>query len=128
MQKFSMSRPAEVEEFCRSFLLGTNYQHLYKLMGERSVELDSIDVHLFAADNFNEVFQNICGSLFAQRPASNSYILALLGFAVNIDRRLKGKEWYAVDAMISSLTWALLNVNFNIKNVDFWIYVRYYGL
>ena len=113
-----MSRPAEIEEFCRSFLLGTNYQHLHEIIGECDEQFNSIDIHLFEAVFFNETFKMICRSLFAKRPASNAYVLALLGFAVNIDSRLKGTEWYTVDAMISSLTQVLLDVNFNINQVQ----------
>ena len=113
-----MSRPAEIEEFCRSFLLGTNYQHLHEIIGEYDEQFNSIDIHLFEAVFFNETFKMICRSLFAKRPASNAYVLALLGFAVNIDSRLKGTEWYTVDAMISSLTQVLLDVNFNINQVQ----------
>ena len=107
-----MSR-TEIEHFCRGFLLDGNYCHLHKIVAEYDEELlCSIDIE-FTANNFDTTFQAICRSLFAIRPVTTAYVLAVLGFAMNIDNRLKHLSWYRSDEMIVSLTSVLVDVKFD---------------
>ena len=110
----------EIERFCRDLLLldkeggGGKYQHLQKIITEYDAQLSySIEIHIFTVDNFDTVFRGICRRLFETRPASTTYVLALLSFAVHIDKRLKDISWYKTDMTISVLTRVLVHINFN---------------
>ena len=110
-----MSR-TEIEHFCRGFLLYGNYYHLHKIVAEYDEQLlCSIDTELFTANNFDQTFQTICRSLFAIRPVTATYVLVVLGFAMNIDNRLKHLSWYRSDEMIISLASVLVDVKFDPK-------------
>ena len=93
----------DIENFCRGFFRG-DYRHLHEIFAEYDEQLSySIDMLTFTASNFDITFQAICRSLFATRPATTAYVLAVLGFAMNIDNRLKhssSSSWYRSDAMI----------------------------
>ena len=113
-----ISGGGEIERFCRDLLLldneGGKYQHLQKIITEYDARLScSIEIHIFTADNFDTMFRGICRRLFETRPASTTYVLALLSFAVHIDKRLKDISWYKTDMTISVLTRELVHINFN---------------
>ena len=117
------SHAKEIEQFCREFLLDNGYRHIHDIIGEYDERMSCIDISSFTAHNFDRSFQMVCRSLFAVRAASTAYIVAVLGFAVNVDRRLKedgansasssSSSWYNPDIMIVSLVSALARVNFN---------------
>ena len=110
-----MSR-TEIEQFCRRFLLDHDYQHLQLIITEYDERFAHVNIE-FTFENFNSTFQLICKNLFTARPATSAYVLTILGFAMNIDRRLKISYWYKSDDMIALLTDVLVDVHFSPKSM-----------
>ena len=111
-------RSVEIAQFCRGFLNG-NYQHLHQIVAEYDGKFARIDI-VFTSHNFDNTFQLICKYLFTARPATSSYVLAVLGFAVTIDNQLKNSStWYSSDIMVGSLTSVLVDINFDPRCVEY---------
>ena len=69
----------------------------------------------FTKYTFEKSFQKICKQLFIERPATNAYIIAMLGFAVEVNEYLYSCVWYNIDMLIHSITNVPEETDFNPK-------------
>ena len=111
-----MGSRTAVDYFCRKFFSG-HYRHLQRIVGEYEDMFSSIDVQPLSVNgDFDSAFQSICRRVFTLKQpninCSDAYVIAVLGFALYTDKQLKDYSWYTQEAMICSLTNALLGVNF----------------
>ena len=70
-------------------------------------------------ETFDRSFKNICKKLFSTRSTDNSYITALLGFALTLNEYHLSYycPWYHIDMLIDSLTDVLEDINFQPKEL-----------
>ena len=112
----TMSSRAAIEYFCRNFFSG-HYDHLQRIAGEYEDRFCSIDVQTLSdSGTFDSAFQDICRRVFTSKQSSincsDAYVIAVLGFALRMNKQLKDYSWYTQETMICSLTNALVEVNF----------------
>ena len=106
-----MSHRIEIEKFCRSFLNG-GYQQLHGIVSKYDEQFARINIQ-FTYDNFHSTFELICSRFFATRPATSAYVLAVLGFAMAIDKKINHSSWYRTDMLVISMTDILVDIIFN---------------
>ena len=109
-----MSR-TDIDQFCWDFLQGNNTQ-LHEIVIDYKPALSRIDIRCldFTQDTFDETFQRICKTFFtAARPVKKGYVIALLGFAVEIDVYHHTCSWYNIDILVRSLINALKEIDFH---------------
>ena len=106
-----MSHRIEIEKFCRSLLNG-GYQQLHEIVSKYDEQFARINIQ-FTNDNFHSTFELICSRFFASRPATSAYVLAVLGFAMAIDKKLNHLSWYSRDMLVISMTSIPVDINFN---------------
>ena len=77
----------EIMEFCRNFINGDN-KHLHDIIDNYRHLFSQIDIqHLnLTQEMFDHSLKNICKRLFNTRPADMSYIIAILGFALSLNK------------------------------------------
>ena len=106
----------EFMEFCRNFINGNN-KHLHAVIDNYRHLLTQIDIqHLnLTQETFDIAFKNICRNLFDTRPADKSYIIPLLGFALQLHEYhlIHNCIWYHVEILIDSLVDVLEILTFN---------------
>ena len=68
-------------------------------------------------ETFDIAFKNICRKLFDTRPADKSYIIPLLGFALQLHEYHLSFSWYHTEILIDSLVDVLENINFQLKEL-----------
>ena len=114
--KNQQQRRKEIEHFCIDFFQGNN-KKLYTVVEDCKHMLTQIDIRCltFTKYTFEKSFQRICKLLFIQRPATNAYIIAMLGFAVEVNEYLYDCLWYNIDILINSMTNVLEETDFNPK-------------
>ena len=79
-------RRDEIEKFCRNFL-HSGHQQLHELVGNYECKFTQIDIQqLFTKDTLDDSFQSISNDVFTLRPASNGYIMAILGFTEEVHK------------------------------------------
>ena len=108
-----MSR-TDIEQFCWDFLLGKN-THLQAIVVAYKPALSHIDMKClnFTLDTFDETFQRICKVLFTTRPVQHGRILALLGFAIEIEVYHRTCSWYNSVILVRSVINALQEIDFH---------------
>ena len=106
-----MNSRIEIEQFCRSFLNG-DYQQLHGIVSKYDEYFARINIQ-FTVDNFLSTFNSICSRVFTIRPATSAYVLAVLGLAMAIDKKLNHLTWYRTDMLVVSMTNILVDINFN---------------
>ena len=111
----------EIEQFCRDFLKGGNI-YLHNVIDKYRHLLAQIDIQqmdITTQETFDRSFKNICKILFNTRPADKSYIIALLGFALQMHEYhiIYHCTWYHVDILIDSLVDVLEHINFQPKEL-----------
>ena len=109
-----MTRRSEIEEFCRQFLRG-NIDYLNNIISQSKNILLQIDLEKLniSKDTLDVVFKNICERLFTLRSIENAYIIAVLGFAMEIHIYHHASSWYSTDLLVASLTNVLVIIDFN---------------
>ena len=109
----------EIEQFCHGFFQsGEDYLQVHMFLARFDDQFASINID-FTSDNFNDRFLSICKNLFSRRPVNSYYVLAVLGFAREIDNRLKEKQssWYKSDRMVALLSDILMSIEFSPKSI-----------
>ena len=107
-----MSSYEEVHAFCCRLLDG-GYPRIHNTIREYQELYTTINVNMFTKDNFDKLFQSICTDVFARRDYSKPYVIALLGFAIHINRRLEQScMWYTRDLLVRVVTDVLVAINF----------------
>ena len=105
----------ELAIFSRDFLNGSN-KHLHDVIDNYKPLLAQIDIqHMdITQETFHQSFKSISRQLFNLRPTSESYIIALLGFALQLHEYHLSYHcsWYHVDILIMSLADILEDINF----------------
>ena len=108
----------DIDQFCRDFLKGSN-KHLHDVIDNYKPLLAQIDIqHMdITQETFDQSFKSICRQLFNIRPTGESYIIALLGFALKLHEYHLSYHcsWYHVDILIMSLADILEDINFKPK-------------
>ena len=105
------------ENFCRGFLLRhKDYEHLHGIIDNYHSIYSRIDAlsMFYDKDSLIENFPAICRTLLQSRGNGNSYILALLGFALHVHTKLQDSaDWYDMDILLKTLIDILSCNNFN---------------
>ena len=97
-----MSSRIEIEQSCRSFLNG-GYQQLHGIVSKYDEQFARINIQ-FTADNIHSTFKSICSRFFTIRPATSAYVLAVMGFAMAIDKKLNHLKSYRTDMLVVSIS------------------------
>ena len=109
----------EIMEFCHNFINGSN-KHLLDVIDNYRHLLTQIDIQQFnlTQETFDITFKNICRKLFDIRPADKSYIIPLLGVALQLHEYhlIHHCIWYHVEILIDSLVEVLENINSQLKD------------
>ena len=63
----------------------------------------------------NQRREDICKLLFIEKSATDAYVIALLGFAVEVNEYHRHCIWYNIDVLINSMTNVLEATDFSPK-------------
>ena len=79
----------------------------------RRKQLSSINISTlnFKAFTFEESIQSVCKEIF-RYTYKLEYVIALLAFAIEVDKHLEYESWYATERLISVLAMELANTPF----------------
>ena len=104
-----------METFCEGFLLRrAEYGHLHAVIDSYRSRYELIDAAnmFYNVESFNVQFPAVCRTLIELRGNGQSYVLALLGFALHTHTSCQDSEWYELDIMIERLIDVLTCINF----------------
>ena len=114
-----MNRRSEIEQFCRDFLRG-DITYLNNIISQYSATLSQIDLeklNISNKDTLEAVLKSICEKLFTLRPVQDNYIVAVLGFAMEVHMYHRACSWYNTDLLVASLTNVLVSIDFRPKQL-----------
>ena len=98
------------------FFQGNN-KKLHAVVADYKHMLTKIDIKCldFTKDTFESTFQKICKLLFIEKSVTDAYVIALLGFAVEVNEYHRHCIWYNIDVLINSMTNVLEETDFSPK-------------
>ena len=103
-----------IEEFCKHILNGQNKQ-LYQLINNYASSFELLEDTMTTTSNLESSFKAICEELFKLRPAKGAYIIAILGYALKLNKyhTEHSQTWYKTELLTCSLTNILKDQGFD---------------
>ena len=94
-----------MDDFCRKFLSGdVNYEPLYEILSDYTGAYEQMDSCVFRdRESFQKGFKTICYTVIDTRGCGKPYILAILGWAVHVDKYYNAMEWYDSEILVTVL-------------------------
>ena len=118
--KIQQDRKEDIEQFCRDNFKGRN-RHLHGVIDNHRHLFDQDDIQQLnlTQETFDSSFKRIYSKLFDTRPADRNYIISLLGFALTWHEYhlWYHYSWYHIEMLIDSLTYILMGVGFQLKEL-----------
>ena len=107
-----------IEQFCREFFRNEKCE-IRVIIRDNKHLFTGFNMTIFTEENFDGVIQKICMGVFTLRPVHDSYITAVMGFALEVDYHLQELSWYQLDNLINAMVNVLDKVGIIPKTANY---------